>query len=73
MAELMPIEDKFKPFSFFFALRILSASLRPDILMTTFFGPALDFIHGKPQYDQDELQHQFFLIISELFPQDHYQ
>ena len=43
-AELMPIEDKFKPFSFFFALRILSASLRRDILMITFFGPVLDFI-----------------------------
>ena len=42
--ELMQIEDKFKPFSLFFALRILSASLHHDILMITFFGPALDFI-----------------------------
>ena len=42
-AELMPIEDKFKPFRFCFALQILSPSLRSNILMTTFFDPALDF------------------------------
>ena len=41
--ELMPIEDKSKPFSFFFALRILSTSLRRDNLMITLIGPALDF------------------------------
>ena len=39
-AELMPIEDKSKPFSFLFALPILSASLRRDILMITFIGTA---------------------------------
>ena len=39
-AELMPIEDKSKPFSFLFALPILSVSLRSDILMITFIGPA---------------------------------
>ena len=46
-AELMPMEDKSKPFSFFLALRILFASLRRVILMTTFFGPALDFIQWQ--------------------------
>ena len=54
----MLVEDKSKPFSFFFALRILSASLRRHNLIITFFGPALlDLSNGKPQYDQDELQH----------------
>ena len=43
-SELVPIEDKPKPFSFFFALRVLSESLRRDILMITFFGSSLDFI-----------------------------
>ena len=42
-AGLMQIGDKPKPFSFFFALQILFAYLRRDILMKTFFGPALDF------------------------------
>ena len=46
-AELMPIEDKSKPFSFFFALQILSASWRRDILMIIFFGPTLDFIEWQ--------------------------
>ena len=47
MAELMPIDGRSKPFSFFFALQILSASLCRDILMITFFGPALDFIQWQ--------------------------
>ena len=42
-AELMPIEDEFKPFRFYFVLRILYASLRRDILMINLFGPALYF------------------------------
>ena len=46
-AELMPFEDKSKPLSFFFALRILSTSLRREILMITFLGPALDFIQWQ--------------------------
>ena len=46
-AELMPIEDKSKPFSLFISLRILSASLRRVILMITFFCPALDFIQWQ--------------------------
>ena len=45
--ELMPIEDKSKPFSFFFALRILFVSLCRDILMVTFLGLALDFIQWQ--------------------------
>ena len=70
----MLVEDKSKHFSFFFALRILSASLRRHNLIITFFGPALlDLSNGKPQYDQDELQYQFFLISLELSRPDHYQ
>ena len=46
-AELMPIEGKSKPFSFLFALRILSPSLRRDILIITYFGSALDFIQWQ--------------------------
>ena len=46
-AKLMPIEDESKPFSFFFSLRILSASFRRDTLIITFFGPALDFIQWQ--------------------------
>ena len=42
-AEFIPIEKKSKPFSFFFAYRILSESLCSDILIIAFFGPALDF------------------------------
>ena len=63
-AELMPIEDK--SFSFFFVLRILSASFHQDILIITFFGPALEFTHCKPQYYQDELQYQFLKASSEF-------
>ena len=43
----MPIKDKSKPFSFFFALQILSASLCRDILMITFLNLALDFIRWQ--------------------------
>ena len=39
-AELMTIQDKSKPF---FALRILTASLRRDVLMITFFGFSIKF------------------------------
>ena len=46
--ELMPIDHKSKPFSFFFALRILPAFFRRDILMITFFDPALDFTQWQP-------------------------
>ena len=51
--ELMPTEDKSKPFNFFFAIRISTASLRHEILMTTIFNSALDFTQQhKPQYFQ---------------------
>ena len=43
----MPIKDKSKPFSFFFALQTLSASLCSDILMITFLNLALDFIRWQ--------------------------
>ena len=36
-AELMPIEDKSDPFSFFFVVWVLSPSLRSYVLMITFY------------------------------------
>ena len=69
----MSIKDRSKPFSFFFALRILPSSLFRDILMITFFGPALDFIQWQVPVLSEWTSTSIILISSELSPRDIYQ